>query len=219
MKVRLSVLSFAIPALLTASLIAQDSQGIQTSQDSQASQDAQSDRAMSSEIQRLRPNLGATDVTRVVRGFRIAPVRLNLARKDFVLVGLGSYFVNAAGGCNDCHTSPSYAAGGDPFKGEPKRVNAANYLAGGAPFGPFTSRNITPDPASGLPANLTYEKFRQSMRTGVDQKRAHPDVSLLLQVMPWPVYQDLTERDLRSIYEYLRAIPHAEPAPPPPTGR
>jgi hypothetical protein len=32
--------------------------------------------------------------------------------------------------------------------------------------------------------------------------------------MPWPVYQDLTDRDLRAIYEYLAAIPHAEAAPP-----
>jgi hypothetical protein len=30
-------------------------------------------------------------------------------RKDFVFVGLGSYLVNAAGGCNDCHTNPPYA--------------------------------------------------------------------------------------------------------------
>src|SRR5262245_19285934 len=129
------VFSFAIPVFLTVSMIA-----AQESQDTQGAQNAQNDqndRAMTSEVQRLRPGLAATDVARVVRGFRIAPVRLNLARKDFVLVGLGSYFVNAAGGCNDCHTSPSYAAGGNPFNGEPKRVNAANYLAGGAPFGPF----------------------------------------------------------------------------------
>jgi hypothetical protein len=203
MKLSWRVVSFAIPAFLTVSLIA--------AQESQDAQSAQSESAMRAEIQRLRPGISATDLGRVVRGFRIAPVRLNLARKDFVLVGLGSYFVNAAGGCNDCHTSPPYAAGGDPFSGEPKRVNVRNYLAGGAAFGPFTSRNITPDRATGLPANLTYEQFRESLRTGVDQKGLHPDMPLL-QVMPWPVYQDLTERDLRAIYEYLRAIPHAEPA-------
>jgi hypothetical protein len=53
------------------------------------------------------------------------------------------------------------------------------------------------------------------MRTGVDLKQLHPEVSPLLQVMPWPVYQDLTDRDLRAMYEYLRAIPHAEPGAPP----
>ena len=44
-------------------------------------------------------------------GFSIAPVKLNLEDKDPELVGLGSYIVNAQGGCNDCHTCPSYAPG------------------------------------------------------------------------------------------------------------
>ncbi len=25
--------------------------------------------------------------------------------------------------------------------------------------------------------------------------------------MPWPVFQDMTDQDLRAIYEYLRSIP------------
>ena len=54
-------------------------------------------------------------------------------------------------GCNDCHTVPSYAVGGNPFLGEPEVINAPCYLAGGAAFGPFVSRNITPR-ANGLPA-------------------------------------------------------------------
>ena len=29
----------------------------------------------------------------------------------------------------------------------------------------------------------------------------------LLQVMPWPVYGKMKDRDLRAIYEFLRAIP------------
>ena len=29
----------------------------------------------------------------------------------------------------------------------------------------------------------------------------------LLQVMPWPEYQDWTDHDLVAIYEYLKAIP------------
>jgi hypothetical protein len=73
-----------------------------------------------------------------------------------------------------------------------------------------TSRNLTPD-ADGLPAGLTYAQFRQTMRRGIDQKKAHQQLSPLLQVMPWPVYQDMTERNLRATYEYFRAIPHANP--------
>jgi hypothetical protein len=153
-----------------------------------------------------------SEIARIARGYAIAPVRLELAGKDPILVGLGSYLVNAAGGCNDCHTNPPFAAGGDPFQGQPKQVNAEHYLAGGMSFGPFTSRNLTPD-ATGRPAGLTFAEFRRTMRTGEDLKNAHPQISPLLQVMPWPVYQSLTERDLRAIYEFLRAIPHAEPGP------
>jgi hypothetical protein len=128
------------------------------------------------------------------------------------------HLVNATSACNDCHTNPSYAPGGNPFLDEPKVVNSTNYLAGGTAFGPFVSRNITPD-ASGKPGGLTFEKFVDVMRGGEDEDQIPPhfpsDANDLLQVMPWPVYGDMTDRDLRAIYEYLRAIPHAEPATPP----
>jgi hypothetical protein len=84
-------------------------------------------------------------------------------------------------------------------------------------FGPFISRNLTPDPTSGLPADLTFEQFKLVMRTGVDLDNVPPHVPSdaldLLQVMPWPVYQDMTDHDLLAIYRYLSAIPHAEPGP------
>src|SRR5229473_8520992 len=41
--------------------------------------------------------------SRIEQGFDIAPVPLNLDRKDRALVGLGSYFVNGPGDCNACH--------------------------------------------------------------------------------------------------------------------
>ncbi|HEY2739568.1 MAG TPA: cytochrome C, partial [Thermoanaerobaculia bacterium] len=74
------------------------------------------------------------------------------------------------------------------------------YLAGGQQFGPFVSANITPD-SHGLPAGLTWPQFKQVIRTGHDPEGG------LLQVMPWPAYQDMTDRDLQAVYEYLRAIP------------
>lgn len=155
---------------------------------------------------------------RVLQGFRIAPVPLSVYRLDPTMVGLGSYIVNAQGACNDCHTAPAYAEGGDPFLGQKEKTNIAGYLAGGAAFGPFTSRNLTPR-ANGLPANLTWDQFRQVMRKGTDFKNRHPEISPLLQVMPWPVYGKMSTLELRAIYEYLRAIPSlptpttATPAP------
>lgn len=143
------------------------------------------------------------------RGLAIAPVALNLTGKDKVLVGEGSYIVNT--NCVGCHTNPEFALGGNPFFGQPEKINAQNYLAGGAAFGPFTSANITPDSA-GLPAGLTFAQFVEVMRTGKDFKNRHPQFGPVLQVMPWPATAKLTDDDLQAIYEYLRAIPHADPA-------
>jgi hypothetical protein len=154
----------------------------------------------------------SSEESKVKRGLEIAPVPLNLDRKNRALVGLGSYIVNAQAGCNDCHTWPNYADGGDPYRGQPKMVNTAHYLAGGRPFGPFfRSRNITPDPASTMTKEERYQEFVALMRTGIDPDNAHPAFGPWLQVMPWSVYQDMTDRDLRAIFEYLQAIPHAEP--------
>jgi hypothetical protein len=155
---------------------------------------------------------GAQGNSQVVKGHNIAPVPLNLSGLNPALVGLGSYIVNAQGGCNDCHTNPSYTPGGDPFLGQPEEVNAAGYLAGGTQFGPFTSRNLTPRASNGRPAGLTLDEFMKAMRYGTDFKNRHPQISPLLQVMPWPVYGKMSDRELQAIYEYLRAIPCVDPA-------
>jgi hypothetical protein len=159
------------------------------------------------------------DESKIKRGFEIAPVHLNLRGKNRELVGMGSYIVNAVGDCNGCHHAPlspssPFAPGGDPYHGQPKQVEQAGYLAGGAPlFGPFLPRNLTPD-KTGLPeGGATYEEFRAIMRTGIDPDHAHPFAGPYLQVMPWPAFQDMTENDLRAIYEYLSAIPCIEGDP------
>src|SRR6185369_7364494 len=143
----------------------------------------------------------------IQRGFEIAPVPLNLKGKNRALVGLGSYIVNT-GGCNDCHTNPSYAAGGDPFAGEPEQINVPCYLSGGVDFGITRSRNLTPD-SQGRPAGLTLEEFIHVLRTGEDTTSPGdpPFDNGLLQIMPWPVFGKKTDRDLTAVYEYLKAIP------------
>jgi hypothetical protein len=156
---------------------------------------------------------------RANQGMRIAPVPLNLDGKDPNIIGYGSYLVNAVGGCNDCHTNPSYLGSNDPFKGKKPVVNAAGYLGGGQTFGPFTSRNLTPEPENGnLPAGMTFDMFVTTMRTGVDHDNLHPAMGPLLQVMPWPTYSQMTDYDLKAMYEYLRAVPPVKitttPTPP-----
>lgn len=162
-----------------------------------------------------------TEESTVQIGFDIAPVPLNLTGKNRALVGRGSYLVNAVGGCNDCHTwrptntppnfGSNYEAGGDPFLGQPEQIYRKGYLGGGRPFGPFASRNLTPD-ANGVVVD-GFETFKAILRTGVDPEGVTP----LLQVMPWPVYRNMSDNDIRAIYEYLTSIPCVEGTPGEPT--
>lgn len=134
---------------------------------------------------------------------------------------LGSYLVNGPGDCVGCHTNGLFAAGGDPFVGQPTIINTAIYLGGGRAFGPFISRNLTPDD-NGRPAGLTLEEFELTIRTGTDLKGLAPHVPsfpCLLQVMPWPQHRYWTDQYLRAIYEYLSAIPCKEGGPGLPPNR
>jgi hypothetical protein len=159
----------------------------------------------------VAPSAQGQGVSSIQRGALLAPVPLDMTGLNPALVREGSYIVNAQGGCNDCHTAPPYALGGDPFAGQPEVINAACYLAGNVPFGPFiTSRNITPRGPNRLPANRTFEQFKEIMHDGKDFRN---DGSPILQVMPWPVYGKMSDRELAAIYEYLRAIPSIEMRP------
>jgi hypothetical protein len=145
-----------------------------------------------------------SDVARIAEGLKIAPVTLNLKGLNKDSVGLGSYLVSAVGQCNDCHTTPTFATGGDPFDGQPLKVVKTAYLAGGVFFGgTLCSSNITPD-KNRLPDGLTLAHFLSAMQTGHDF-RAKPKV--LLQTMPWPYFRNMTTTDLTAIYAYLQAVP------------
>jgi hypothetical protein len=182
--------------------------------------------------------------SKVRKGFQIAPVPLNLENKNPELVGLGSYIVNGQADCNGCHSAgpaTEFLPGGNPYFGQPEKINPATYLGGGRNFGKIApppspdivTRNLTPD-KSGLPeGGHTFTEFLQIIRTGKDFDHLHPNCSAtvttncfpptppfdgdLLQIMPWPIYKNMTEHDLRAIYEYLSAIPCIEgpPAPSP----
>src|SRR5215468_10964586 len=68
----------------------------------------------------------ADEISQILRGYQIISeifpkgTKLNLAGKHWALVGLGSYLVNTTG-CNDCHTHPNWALGGNPFLGQTKQ--------------------------------------------------------------------------------------------------
>ena len=58
-----------------------------------------------------------------------------------------------------------------------------------------------------MPEGHTFAEFLLIMRTGIDLDQAHPQYGPLLQVMPWPALRNLTDEDIRAIYEYLSALP------------
>ena len=174
------------------------------------------------------------DESKIQQGLAIAPVPLNLAGKDRALVGLGSYIVNAQADCNGCHTSAppnmpwlEWVPGGIPYFGQrPTRVNPQYYLGGGQHFTlipglpDIISRNLTPDKTGRPEGGRSFEEFVQILRTGVDLDHLHPNLpppfdGSLLQIMPWPAFQNMTDHDLRAIYEYLSAIPCIEGPPSP----
>ena len=186
---------------------------------------------------------GDNSESRIEQGFDIAPVPLDLHGKNRALVGLGSYLVNGPGDCNACHNAGpgnnQFLPGGNPFFGQPKKINPATYLGGGRDFGALVpgsahiiTRNLTPD-KTGLPeGGHTFPEFLLIMRTGVDMDHLHPTCPVgtinagcvplpfdgdLLQIMPWPNFQNMTDHDMRAMYEYLSAIPcvAGPPAPSP----
>ena len=108
----------------------------------------------------------------------------------------GEYMIKAAD-CSGCHT---------PRGDKGAHIPGMDY-AGGNPFddgkgGAVTPTNLTPD-ASGIPY---YDEalFVKAMRTG------HVGARSLSPRMPWWVYKDMTDEDLKSIFAYLRTVKPVE---------
>jgi hypothetical protein len=184
----------------------------------------------------------------IKRGFEIAPVPLNLAGKNRSLVGLGSYLMNAASDCNSCHNSGQppnfdFADGRNPYLflpgtniPQPKKMNPLTYLGGGGIFGTvdggppgpdnplIIARNLTPDWTGRAEGGHTLAEFKQILRTGVDLDQAHLTLPTgfngkVLQIMPWPTFQNITDHHLEAMYEYLSSIPCLEGGPGEPANR
>jgi len=154
--------------------------------------------------------------SRVMKGFEISPVEIERKKMrglgKAAMIGLGSYIVNAQAICANCHSCTTYVAGENPFEGGSGELNAENYLAGGVQLGSEITPNITPDHESGLPAGLTQKQFMHMMRTG-EHHGGHMNgmegEKEIIEIMPWPFYRHMVDRDLKAIYAYLKAIPHA----------
>lgn len=119
----------------------------------------------------------------------------------------------ALGGCDDCHT-PKRADGtpdlnrrfigyeaSAPLPTPTDGVSINNQLtAWRGPWGLSLSRNITPDPETGI-GNWSLAQFKQTMRSGTD-----PAGKTLLPPMPSAALGSLPDSDLEAIYNYLRTV-------------
>jgi hypothetical protein len=122
---------------------------------------------------------------------------------------------------------PSAAVGGFPPGSQPASYPPAEY---GEYVGPdMISRNLTPDKNGRPEGGHSLEEFKQILRKGTDFDHIHPtctaalptptpancipppfpgnDIGSLLQVMPWPVFHNMTDHQIEAIYEYLSVIP------------
>jgi hypothetical protein len=153
------------------------------------------------------------------------------------LIERGNYLVRTSG-CNDCHTPLKMGPNGpEPdmsrmLSGHPENVKitapapsprgewengmvgAATATAYSGPWGVSFTANLTPDRNTGL-GIWTEEMFVQAIRTGRHYGVSRP----ILPPMPWSVYRNMTDDDLKAIYAYLRTIPPVinhvpDPLPP-----
>jgi len=133
----------------------------------------------------------------------------------------GAYLVKIMG-CNDCHTpwkmgpqgpepDMSRMLSGHPenFKVPPPAelpdgwvmATAATNTAFAGPWGISYTANLTPDQNTGL-GIWTEDMFVQAIRTGRHMGVSRP----INPPMPWPMYRNATDEDLKSVYAYLRTI-------------
>ncbi|MCM2257775.1 MAG: diheme cytochrome c-553 [Vicinamibacteria bacterium] len=137
-------------------------------------------------------------------------------------VARGRYLVKIMG-CNDCHTPWKMGPQGpEPdmsreLSGHPQDVTlppapaaqgpwvwsaAATNTAFAGPWGVSFTANLTPDPETGL-GHWTPETFVSAIRSGRHEGQGRP----LLPPMPWPMYRNATDADLRAVFVYLQTLP------------
>lgn len=143
------------------------------------------------------------------------------ANPDPARVARGEYLVRTSG-CNDCHTPWKLGPKGPepdmtraltghpsnlvmpaaPKLPEPWAWSAAiTNTAFAGPWGVSFTANLTPDDETGL-GKWTEEMFIRALRTGRHEGKGRP----ILPPMPWSVYGQMEDEDLKSIYAYLRTL-------------
>jgi mono/diheme cytochrome c family protein len=134
-----------------------------------------------------------------------APDPAALSHLDAARVNRGRYLVEIAG-CGACHTDGALI--GEPsaarlFAGSHLGIAYTNPFRATLPGVAYPS-NLTPDPRTGL-GNWSDAQIAAAIRAGdLNSDPGH------LVVMPWPIYQHMSDDDVNAIVMYLRSIPAIE---------
>lgn len=142
---------------------------------------------------------------------------------DKAQVERGKYLV-MIGGCHDCHTPKKMGPKGPELdttrllSGHPEdsklpappklppgpwmAVAAWDLTAWSGPWGISYAFNVTPDENTGI-GIWSEETFIKTLRTGRHMGTSRP----ILPPMPWEMYKNFTDGDLKAVYTYLRSIP------------
>jgi hypothetical protein len=121
-------------------------------------------------------------------------------------VARGRYIATAIQGCG-CHTREKPDGSKDEnwhYAGSPNPAPPAGPPANAGWTSPrwkrIYARNITPDQETGI-GKWSEANFIRAMRTGLT-----PDGRVLDAQMPWEAFQKITDRDLKSLWAYLKTI-------------
>jgi hypothetical protein len=134
------------------------------------------------------------------------------------------YFLSPPSSSPREYNQATYLSGGQNFGPVgPGIVKDPNSPLFGAPgLGPnIISRNLTPDHTGNPEGGNDLATFIKIMRTGHDFDQLHLNCSAnvtdncylppvngaVLQVMPWPLHQNMTDRQLTAIWTYLSTVP------------
>ncbi len=123
------------------------------------------------------------------------------ATADAELIGHGRYLVELIG-CAACHTAGALSGEpelGEPLAGSDTGIAYSNPLKSKDPGVVFPS-NLTPDLETGI-GRWSDEQIIGAIRGGLDVHGRR-----LVQVMPWLVYEKITDNDARAIVAYLRSL-------------
>jgi mono/diheme cytochrome c family protein len=121
------------------------------------------------------------------------------------LIERGDYLVNGIMTCNHCHTTKDKA--GNPvmtlqFAGGVQRFDETTFTA--------SPSNITPDPDTGI-GKWSDADIKRALTEGV-----RPNGVKLAFVMPYPLYNVLTPRDLDAVVAYMHSVAPISARVPPP---